>query len=462
MYWVTMHWVFLDIILGLICSIIFISNMSSELRTSSSGLSWLAVIFFVPVIGICLYLIFGGRKLQGIIAIKSYLYSREKVATRQNPSVIETILAFHHIPATTESNQVSIITDGVLAYESLMQLIKQAKNSIEVQTYIIGNDAVGDAILAALVKKAKEGVKVRLLIDGLFAFVYPRGKLRKLRRAGVDVYLFLPLRFRLFRSRINLRNHRKLLIVDRRFAMMGGMNLAENYMGPIKDEHRWRDLALRLEGESVRQLVKSFCSDWAFASREVIESDCYETGSVSSVSAIQVVPSGPDVYGYPFYNTLLTLIYNAKQSIDVVTPYFVPDVSLYRALSLAAFRGVKVTVVVPRHSNHPVVDLARAGHIRSLIAMGVRILFFEPTMLHAKAMVVDKELAIVGSANFDMRSLFLNFESCLYLYSEKEITEVKAWVESLKKICSDQRDDAEPGKMRVLLENTVSLISPLL
>lgn len=462
MSWVLIHWVLINLSLGLICSIFFIANMSSAFHPSSTGLAWLIAIFFFPIVGFPLYLIFGGTKLKGITATKSYLYRQEHVEIREYANPLEKILAFHKIPMTTQHNKMEIINNGETAYADLMELLERAQETIEIQTYIIGNDEVGDAILDKLVSKAKEGVIVRLLIDGLFAFVYPKGKLSRLRKAGVNVYLFLPLRFRIFRSRINLRNHRKLLIVDRKFAIMGGMNLAKNYMGPTQDKQRWRDIAVRLEGESVAQLTKHFCADWAFASGQSISTDYHGVLNPAYTSAIQVVASGPDVEAYPFYNTLLTAIFEAKKSIEVVSPYFVPDIALFRALGLAAFRGVQVNIIVPKYSNHVMTDIARACHIRYLIAAGVRFFFFEPTMLHAKVVTVDDEVAIVGSANFDMRSLFVNFEACVYLYSAHDIEAVKKWVNALKVESSDRPVYPDPGKLRLMLENLVSLISPLL
>jgi cardiolipin synthase len=168
------------------------------------------------------------------------------------------------------------------------------------------------------------------------------------------------------------------------------------------------------------------------------------------------------VQGYPLYNTLLTLIFNAKKSLNIVTPYFVPDITLFRALSLAVFRGVKVSVVIPEHSNHKSADLARASYVRRLKEAGVVICFFEPRMIHAKVISIDGETAIIGSANFDMRSLFFNFESCLYLYSKPDIVAVDQWIDGLKKQSSCELVWPNPGRLRRMLENVVSLFSPLL
>lgn len=466
-----MSWVLLNVILGLVCSIVFIANFSSQSRTSSTVLAWLAIIFFFPVVGVPLYFIFGGRKLKSLLKKKERLYSDHAVKAREHANGVEEILVHHYVPEATGHNKVNIIFSGEAAYKQLLSLIENARHAIEIQTYIIGNDSVGDAILKRLMEKAASGIKVRLLIDGLFAFVYPKRKIKALKRAGVEVSLFLPLRFRIFRSRVNLRNHRKLIIVDRKVAIMGGMNLAKNYMGPVKDAERWCDIALEIQGDSVKRLACLFRADWCFASGEStqqFDKTLCQGNTPNLPSAefapnwVQVVASGPDVEGDPFYNTLLFAIYAAKNTIYVVTPYFVPDVALVKALVLAAYRGVKVTIIVPRHSNHPIADFARSRHVRVLANAGVTILFFEPTMLHAKVVVIDDDLAIVGSANFDMRSLFFNFESCVYLYSSHEVENVSAWVKMVMARCSDKRYLANPGKLRLLLENIALLIAPLL
>jgi cardiolipin synthase A/B len=264
-----------------------------------------------------------------------------------------------------------------------------------------------------------------------------------------------------FRGRANLRNHRKIVVIDDRRAIIGGMNLSGDYMGPTPDPKRWRDLSLLIEGPAVADLADLFRSDWRFATGE-------DLGPAAPVAALaadvddcpaQVVASGPDVAGDPLYETLLSVLFAARKRILVVTPYFVPDEMLARALELAARRGIDVRLVIPEHSNHPSADLARTGFLRQVHNAGGQILLYRPGMLHAKAVLID-DLAIIGSANMDMRSLFLNYEVALFLYCDREVEEIAAWGRS---IMADARIGL-PSQSWIgeLAENVIRLLSPLL
>jgi cardiolipin synthase len=267
-----------------------------------------------------------------------------------------------------------------------------------------------------------------------------------------------------FRGRANLRNHRKLIIVDSEIALAGGMNLAWPYIGPPGSEGLWRDLSMVVEGPAVAELEALFASDWRFATgrNPTVASRPGRGARVLGMesSVIQVVPSGPDVAGDPLYESLLALVFAARDRIWIVTPYFVPDEMLVRALSLAARRGVDVRLIVPRRSNHITADLARAGYMRDLHTAGGRVLLYCPVMLHAKAVVFDDELAVIGSANMDMRSLFLNYEVALYVSSPTQVAEVAAWAQSL--MVGSEPELPPPGWQRELFENVVRLLSPLL
>ena len=272
---------------------------------------------------------------------------------------------------------------------------------------------------------------VRLLLDDVGSWRVRRRFLAPLIEAGAQVAYFMPMLHIPFRGRANLRNHRKLVIVDGRIALAGGMNLAWPYIGPPGSPDLWRDLSMVVEGPAVSELEALFASDWRFTTgRDPTRAgrpgpDPGPPGMESSV--VQVVASGPDVAGDPLYESLLALIFAARDRIWIVTPYFVPDEMLARALTLAARRGVDVRLIVPERSNHMTADLARAGYLRDLHKAGGRVLLYTPVMLHAKAVVFDDQLAVIGSANMDMRSLFLNYEVALYVSSPAQVDEVAAW-----------------------------------
>jgi cardiolipin synthase len=266
-----------------------------------------------------------------------------------------------------------------------------------------------------------------------------------------------------FRGRSNLRNHRKLLVADRRVALTGGMNVASDYLGPEADPARWKDVSAVVEGPAARDLDDIFRSDWSFTtgnSFPEVEKVSVTPGPPPQGAPVQVVASGPDVTDDPLYEALVAALFSARERVWVVTPYFVPDDILVRGLDLAARRGVDVRVVVPYRSNHLSADLARVGYLRQVDESGGQVLRYRPVMIHAKVILVDDDLAVVGSANMDMRSLFLNYEVALFLYGSEQIRETQAWVASLFPHCKPGL--ARPHWGTELAENVVRLLSPLL
>jgi cardiolipin synthase len=262
------------------------------------------------------------------------------------------------------------------------------------------------------------------------------------------------------RGRANLRNHRKLIVVDGRTCLTGGMNLALPYMGPPAAGRLWRDFAAVVEGPVVADLEALFASDWRFATGSEIESAARSPDDGEGAATAQIVASGPDVPGDPLYESLLALIFGARRRIWIVTPYFVPDEMLARALSLAARRGIDVRLIMPIRSNHVSADLARASFLRDLHNAGGRVLLYTPEMLHAKVVIFDDQLAIIGSANMDMRSLFLNYEVALFVRSSAEVERAAAWARGLTD--HTHRELPAPAWSVELAENVVRLLSPLL
>ncbi len=327
--------------------------------------------------------------------------------------------------------------------------------------------------MSRLAQRAAEGVSVRLLLDDVGSWKIGRRYLAPLLKEGARVAYFMPVLHVPFRGRANLRNHRKIVVIDGRIALTGGMNLAWPYMGPTPDPSYWRDLATAVEGPAVADLESLFLSDWTFATGEDLDSSNHSTTDMADrdlhddslrldrgTSLAQVVASGPDVPDDPLYETLVSLIFAARERIWIVTPYFVPDEMLARALNLAARRGVDVRLIVPARSNHISADLARESYLRELHEAGGQVLLYQPVMLHAKAVIFDDQLAVIGSANMDNRSLFLNYEVALFLYSREQVGGVSAWANRLQADCL--RDLPRPGWVRQLAENVVRLLSPLL
>jgi cardiolipin synthase len=253
-------------------------------------------------------------------------------------------------------------------------------------------------------------------------------------------------------------------VVDGTVALMGGMNLAEEYMGPTPRADRWLDTAAIVRGRAALDLDDVFVSDWRFATGEEVSSrvDNIADAKVAAGDAVaQVVSSGPNITGDPLYEAILTAMYEVQERVWVVTPYFVPDDGLLRALRLQARLGRDVRIVVPAKSNHFFADVARGRALREMAEAGVRVYGYAGRMMHAKHLVFDDRIALVGSINFDMRSLYLNYEVVMFLYTTNEVMNVTAWMEHLMEQSSELRGE-EAGALRRLAEDVTLLVSPLL
>ena len=453
---------------GFLLALVLLAHLLRSNRPPSSTIAWVLIIVLMPYVGVPFYLMFGGRKMRRMARRKGMVYRRgDDPASGPSATAVERVLRSFGVPPAAPGNRVRLITSGVEAYHVLVSLIEEATRSIHVTTYILSPDPVGLAIIDQLARKAAEGVEVKLLLDDVGSWRLPRRALAPLIDAGGEVAWFMPVFHRPFQGRANLRNHRKIVVVDGAIALSGGMNIAEEYMGPQPLETRWRDVSAVVEGPAAADLDDLFSSDWAFANGQVAPPanppptpDPPNAAPLPDGTPVQVVASGPDVEGDPLYESLISLLFAARERIWVVTPYFVPDEILARALDLAARRGVDVRLIIPNRSNHLSADLARVGYLRQVHEAGGRILRYRPGMIHGKVIVIDNDLAVVGSANMDMRSLFLNYEVALFLYGREQIRASAAWVESLLPGC-------RPGIprrtwARELAENIVRLLSPLL
>jgi cardiolipin synthase len=418
-------------------------------RPTGSAFAWLLVILFVPYLGVPLYVVFGGRKFRQRARSKSPL---PVTATGGRPSA-------GAIPETS-ADSVTWLDDGITAYEAFLREIQGATKTIRLVTFVVANDATGRSLLEALTLRAAAGVEVRLLLDDFLRIHAPKDLLRKLEAAGGQVRRFMPLFHVPFRGHGNLRNHRKIALFDGARGIVGGMNLADEYMGPAASPARWRDLSTLVTGAAIQPLDAIFDADWEFASREILAPAVpLLAGPTPTAVPLRVVPSGPDSPIDAIYDAILTALFRAESRFWVSTPYFIPDEPLVRALAIAARRGIDVRIFVPAKSNHLVADLVGGPSLRELADEGVRV-FRHRTMLHAKAILVDDSLAVVGSANFDMRSLFLDYEVALFFTGEAEVARLAAWFDVTLAHSEPGAPTAGWGRARV--ESVARLLAPLL
>ncbi len=358
--------------------------------------------------------------------------------------------------------------DGREMLAAMRAGILGARHRIAIGTYILSNDAVGREIAGLLARRAREGVEVRLLVDAIGSRRPPWLALRRLRAAGGQVARFNPLLSLRGRGSANWRNHRKIAVFDGATALVGGHNLGLWYVGDRPRRRRFRDASFRLTGPAASALENVFLTDWCQATgtapRE-LEAAFRDAPPAAGEAVAEVVDSGPDAPEDPLWHRLRDLIGGARSSVDIVTPYFVPDAGMVATLRDRLAAGVRVRIVVPRLSDHPITDFARRATLRELRDLGAELLLHRRGVLHAKLVVVDGEAAVVGSANFDMRSFFLNYEVAVVVRGESALAPLRALLADLvsesrpPSAASIRRAHAWHGR---LLERAAGWIAPLL
>ncbi len=470
------QWLFAHLfeITGYILAILFIPRVLLEKRHPGATIAWVLIIGFVPYVGIPLYLLIGGKRIQRVSHRKDWMMSYDTVSP---PSIfqklpeeserIARLLMKSGLFPPSEANSLRIIDDGVEAYTTLFDIIGGAKESVEVATFILGPDEVGRSLVRLLSEKAREGLEVRLLLDALGSMRTSGRFTDPLREAGGKVGVFLPILPVRRRWSANLRNHRKMTIVDGNKAFVGGMNIAREYMGPSPYEGRWKDVSLLITGSGASHVRRIFYQDWVFSTEEPInpgtKCQCAFSTDRYGNGILQVVGDGPDVPDRPLYSGVLAALNRAKESIWVVTPYFVPDDALLESLALSARMGADVRLILPERSNHPLVDLAGHSYIDGLVRAGVRLYYYQPGMLHAKLITIDQKLAVVGSANMDIRSFQLNFEIASFLYDRESVEKVTQVIHSIIRQCREvaMREIERKGRLRAFSEDICRVFSPL-
>ncbi len=455
-HWLTFHG--LVVLFGLLVYVLA-SRALYQRRHPSAAIAWVVMLTLLPYLALPLYFMFGSRKIRG--------NPRE---VRSEPTVVRSsgsndlaawsrrLAGSMGLPNATAYEHLRVHRDGAEALATLRDLIGSATTSIDVCTFVFARDALGKEIAAMLMARARDGVKVRVLLDGFGVWLGGHFNLRALRSAGIEVVKFVPALRSAVRG-LNLRNHRKMVLVDGVRLWTGGRNLAAEYFvgEPARGKPAWHDLTFDLTGSLARQAQQRYDIDWNYASHgastvPLTLPDVSEPGLVEE-PFVQLVPSGPDQVDDTVQALLVSAAFMARHRILAVTPYFVPDATLLMALTLAARRGVAVDLVLPARSNHRLADVARNRPLRDLARAGARV-WLTPHMVHAKAVVVDEALALVGSANLDARSLFLNYELMTAFYAPADAQRFAAWIERERAAANPYRS-SDPGFVRDLAEGLV-------
>lgn len=401
----------------------------SENRNPIRSLAWVIALIFLPGLGLIFYAFFG-RSLRG-----QHLMSRSNKrrlfhsqAARHDlktspltPSEQQVVKLTHRVSRYpfTQNNEADIFVDGEEKFEALKNDLRKARLSIYFQYYIFKADKLGREIAEILMEKAREGVEVKVIYDHVGSFSAPNKFFTKMRKAGVEAHPFFRVTFPQLANRINWRNHRKIVVIDREIGYIGGMNVAQRYLGIQEDGTAWRDTHLRLKGDIVGSLVYSFSMDWNFLKNDSInhlEVTPPVQSDIDNDTGMQLLTSGPTETWDNLELTFLRAIAGAQKCVYIQTPYFLPTDSLLRALEAAALANVDVRIMLPIKSDSRMLQYASLSYVTQCLKAGIKVYLYNPGMLHSKVMIIDDSFVTTGSVNFDFRSFENNFEGNIFIY----------------------------------------------
>lgn len=416
-----------------------------ERRDPKTIWAWLLVLYFIPVLGFLLYLLFGQDMRKSKMfknkevddALNSTLIRQEKrVKNRQIFSADHhgtlsrySDLVMYNLTASkavyTDDNDVEIYTDGKEYFRDLYEEIYHAKEFVHIQSYIIKNDELWQALEELLAQKVKEGVEVRILYDSMGCRTMTGRDWKRIRSKGIEVGEFFPAFFKRLHLRINYRNHRKIIVIDGKKAYVGGFNIGREYLGLDRKFGYWRDTHLKLYGSAVVSLHIRFILDWNYAVKQDLfqrKNLIREFSAGAGSEGVQIISSGPDTINQEIRDNYQKLIGKARDHVYIQTPYLVPDEVILNEIKMAAYSGIDVRIMIPCKPDHPLVYWATYSYVGELLEAGVKCYVYNNGFLHAKGVMSDGLVSCYGTANMDVRSYQLNFEVNATIYSQK-ITE---------------------------------------
>ncbi|MDV0445954.1 Major cardiolipin synthase ClsA [Methanimicrococcus sp. At1] len=487
-------WIIVQEVYQILLMVITIFNLLAaavivfyERRSPQIAAAWILLLLFIPIFGFIIYVFFG-RRLYGKYKFDKKMEADdhfERISSHQIEQLKTSDLKLSDIgkkfeptialflnqdhAAYSANNSIDVYIHGDQNFREMENIILNAENHIHMEYYIIRNDPLGRRIMSLLTQKAKEGVEVRLIFDAVGVHKVPRSFYKEFKEAGGKVYILFPLLVPFINTRINYRNHRKILVADGLVGMIGGFNIGIEYLGEGPLGY-WRDTHLKISGGAVASLQKRFIKDWNFAAEEdAIKDDSkyYPADIVlpNGKTAVQIVSSGPDSENAAIYSGFLSLIGRAKKSIYIQTPYFVPDQSIFEALRIAILSGIDVRIEIPCKADMPFVYWASFSYLGDLIRLGAKGYLYNCGFIHSKTAVIDGEVATIGTANWDIRSFKLNFETNAFVYDRDFGEQMNDIIlNELEKDCTQvtvEQYNSRPLSTKIK-EGICRLISPLL
>ncbi len=461
--------------IGLMFIIIYMNR-----RYPTTTLFWVAIAAILPYIGFIIFLLLGQTyftdkrfHLKAEDDAKIQLKAEEQIKILEelteedvrNPELkrfheMARMLLINDGALITENNEVKVYSDGNEKFDDMFEDIEKAKEHIHIEYYIFRNDELGKKFVSALAAKAREGVEVRVLKDGVGCKALPKNFFKDLTDAGGEVVGFFE-RWMGVYIRINHRNHRKIAIFDGRIAYIGGYNIGVEYLGqgPLGN---WRDAAVRIEGHAALLAQIRFMLDWSFETGKLrdFEPKYFPEQDEAEKAAVQIVSSGPDSVDESIKHAYVKMINTAKESVYIQTPYFVPDAAVADALRIAAMSGVDVRMMIPCKPDHMFIYWAGYAHVGWLLENGVRAFKYDDGFIHAKTIVVDGLVGSVGSANWDIRSFKLNFETNAFVYDPEVGADLKKrYEDDLENRCSELTlDDYRSRSNIIKMKETFALL----
>ena len=445
-------------------------------RNPYKTLAWVLVLVFLPVVGLALYYFFGqDTRREKLISKKGFkrltkypmmefqMQESFKVSEEKQHQLIRFFQRVN-LALPFEGNSMKIFQDGSSMLQALLATINSAKHHIHVEFYIFEDDAVGCLVKDALIEKAREGVEIRVLYDDVGCWKVPHRFYDEMREAGIEVRGFLKVRFPRFTSKVNYRNHRKLVVVDGRIGFVGGMNLAERYLKGVP-WGIWKDIMMQVEGKAVYGLQMAFLTDWYATDHSLITSSSYfPQMEDKGISLMQVVTSDPVGEWKDIMQGLLIAITSAQKYVYIQSPYLLPTEPILLALKTAAAAGVDVRIMIPEKSDSRMVHWGTMSYLQELMEAGIKIYMYQKGFLHSKLIVCDDCLSSVGSTNMDFRSFEHNFEVNAFMYDRTSALMLKDI------FLSDQKDakllHLKEWRMRPwsqkVKESVIRLFAPLL